>query len=83
MNLLGYSRLQGGDYAGAVAFFKLNAEAYPAWANAEDSLSDGYLAAGQKDLAIAAGQSCLDLLPLDTGKRHAREKLAELKGESK
>ena len=32
-------------------------------ANAQDSLSDGYLAAGQNDLALAAEQKCLELLP--------------------
>ena len=91
MNLLGYSHLQAGDTEDAITLFKLNTEAYPASANAEDSLSDGYLAAGQKDLAIAAEEKCVELLPADTANaefkaalgRHAQEKLAKLKAENK
>jgi hypothetical protein len=48
-----------------VELFKLNVEAYPTSANAQDSLADGYAAAGQNDLALAAEQKCLDLLPAD------------------
>jgi len=66
LNLLGYVRLQAGQNDDAIAWFKLNAEAYPASANAQDSLSDGYLAAGKKDLALAAEEKCLELLPADT-----------------
>jgi len=91
MNLLGYSHLQAGDTEDAITLFKLNTEAYPASANAEDSLSDGYLAAGQKDLAIAAEEKCVELLPADTANaefkaalgKHAQEKLAKLKAENK
>jgi tetratricopeptide (TPR) repeat protein len=65
MNLLGYSKLQAGEKQDAIELYKLNTEAYPASANAQDSLSDGYLAAGQNDLALAAEQKCLELLPPD------------------
>jgi tetratricopeptide (TPR) repeat protein len=86
VNLLGYDRLQAGDKADAIALFKLNTEAYPASANAEDSLSDGYLAAGQNDLALAAEQKCVELLPGDPGSadfkaalgKAAQEKIAKL-----
>ena len=44
----------------------LNVEAYPTSSNARDSLADGYAARGQNDLALAAGQKCLELLPADT-----------------
>jgi len=89
MNLLGYSHLQAGDAQGAVTLFTLNTEAYPASANAEDSLSDAYLAAGKKDLAIAAEEKCLELLPADTASsefkatlgKQAQEKIAKLKAE--
>jgi hypothetical protein len=47
MNLLGYARLQAGDTRDAIQLFKLNTEAYPASANEQDSLSDGYEAAGR------------------------------------
>jgi dienelactone hydrolase len=91
MNLLGYGRLQAGDKEEAIELFKMNAEAYPASANAQDSLSDGYLAAGKNDLALAAEQKCLELLPADTNgaqfknqlEQVAKEKIAKLKSEQK
>jgi dienelactone hydrolase len=87
INLLGYGLLQSGKKDEAVELFKLNAEAYPTSANAQDSLSDGYLAAGQKELALAAEEKCLELLPNDTNnaqfkadlEKAAREKIAKLK----
>jgi len=91
INALGYARLQTGDKQEAIELFKLNTEAYPASANAQDSLSDGYIAAGQKDLAIAAEQKCLELLPGDGNdpqfkaalEQQAKEKIAKLKAEQK
>ena len=91
MNLLAYGKLQAGDTHEAITLFKLNTEAYPASANAQDSLSDGYLAAGQNDLALAAEKKCLDLLPADKNdplfkkqlERAAREKIAKLQAEKK
>jgi len=91
VNLLGYARLQAGDKEEAIELFKLNTEAYPASANAQDSLSDGYLAAGKNDLALAAEQKCLELLPADTTEAQfktqleqvAKEKIAKLKSEQK
>jgi len=87
INLLGYARLQAGDKQEALELFKLNAEAYPKSANTQDSLSDGYLAVGQNDLALAAEQKCLELLPADTNdplfktrlEQAAKEKIATLK----
>jgi len=87
VNLLGYNRLQTGAKEDAIALFKLNTEAYPASANAEDSLSDGYLAAGHNDLALAAEQKCVELLPGDSSNadfkaalgKEAQEKIAKLK----
>jgi len=89
LNLLAYARLQAGDTKDAVELFKLNAEAYPASANAEDSLSDGYLAAGEKKLALAAEEKCVQLLPADANDadfkvalgKHAQEKIDKLKSE--
>jgi len=91
LNLLGYARLQAGDKEEAVELFKLNTEAYPASANAQDSLSDGYLAAGKNDLALAAEQRCLELLPADTNgaqfktqlEQVAKDKIAKLKSEQR
>ena len=91
MNLLGYAKLQAGEKQDAIELFRLNTEAYPASANAQDSLSDGYLAAGQNDLALAAEQKCLELLPADKNdaqfkaqlEQQAKEKIAKLKAEQK
>ncbi len=91
VNLLGYDRVQAGDQEDAIELFKLNTEAYPASANAQDSLSDGYLAAGQKDLALAAEEKCLQLLPGDKKdaefkarlEKAAQDKITKLKAESK
>ncbi len=91
VNLLGYARVQAGDKEEAIELFKLNAEAYPASANAQDSLSDGYLAAGKNDLALAAEQKCLELLPADTTEAQfktqleqvAKDKIAKLKSQQK
>lgn len=66
LNQLAYTRLQAGDNDDAVELFKLNVEAYPTSSNAQDSLADGYAARGQNDLALAAEQRCLELLPADT-----------------
>jgi tetratricopeptide (TPR) repeat protein len=91
VNLLAYDRLQAGDNEEAIELFKLNTEAYPASANTQDSLSDGYLAAGQKELALAAEEKCVELLPSDKNNAQykeqlgkvAQDKIAKLKSESK
>ena len=91
VNLLAYDRLQAGDTEDAIELFKLNTDAHPASANAQDSLSDGYLAAGQKELALAAEEKCVELLPGDKNNAQfkeqlgkvAQDKIARLKSESK
>jgi dienelactone hydrolase len=90
LNQLAYTRLQEGETDEAVELFKLNVEAYPTSANAQDSLAEGYAARGQNDLALAAEKKCLDLLPADkineqfkTALRQAAEqKIARLKARS-
>jgi tetratricopeptide (TPR) repeat protein len=66
VNVIGYEHLQAGDYAGAIEIFKLNAAAYPDSPNVYDSLSDAYLADGQKDLARQNAEKTLQLLASDT-----------------
>jgi dienelactone hydrolase len=66
VNLMGYERLQSGDIKGAIEIFKLNVAAYPNSPNVYDSLSDAYLADGQKELARADAEKALELLPSDT-----------------
>ncbi len=66
VNTMGYEHLQTGDVKGAIEIFKLNVAEYPSSANVYDSLSDGYLADGQKDLARKNAKRALELLPSDT-----------------
>jgi tetratricopeptide (TPR) repeat protein len=61
VNALGYEYLQGGDAKGAVEIFMLNVEAYPNSANVYDSVSDAYLATGQKDPARENAKKALEL----------------------
>jgi dienelactone hydrolase len=66
VNAIGYEHLQEGDNKGAVEILKLNASAYPDSANVYDSLSDAYLADGQKDLARENAKKALQMLATDT-----------------
>jgi len=87
VNMLGYEHLQEGDTKGAIAILKLNASAFPKSANVYDSLSDAYLADGQKDLARENAKKALELLPEDSSiseeyrqgmKENAENKLKQL-----
>ena len=66
VNLLGYEHIQAEDIKGAVEILKLNAMAYPDSPNVFDSLSDAYLADGQKDLALQNAKKAVELLAEDT-----------------
>jgi dienelactone hydrolase len=66
VNVIGYEYLQAGDLKTAIDILKLNATGYPDSPNVYDSLSDAYLANGQKDLARQNAQKALDLLLSDT-----------------
>ena len=66
VNLLGYEHMQAGDTKYAVEIMKLNATAFPDSPNVYDSLSDAYLADGQKDLARQNAKKALELLASDT-----------------
>ncbi|HXN98685.1 MAG TPA: alpha/beta fold hydrolase [Candidatus Acidoferrales bacterium] len=66
VNILGYEHLQMGDIKGAVEILKLNVMAYPNSPNVYDSVSDAYLADGQKDLALQNAKKALELLAKDT-----------------
>ena len=72
MNFAGYEQLQAGNAKAAVALFKMNVDAYPASANAQDSLGDGYVADGQPALALQAAQKCLTMDPHPPGGRSRR-----------
>jgi len=72
VNLLGYEHVQLGDTKSAVEIMKLNAAAFPASPNAYDSLSDAYLADGQKEPALQNAKKALELLAKDTTDSEAR-----------
>ncbi len=66
VNVVGYEHMQSGDIKGAVEILKLNVSAFPDSPNVYDSLSDAYLADGQKDLARQNAKKALELLASDT-----------------
>jgi dienelactone hydrolase len=65
VNGMGYGHLQIGDTKGAIEIFKLNVAGYPKSPNVYDSLSDAYLADGQKDQARLYAKKTLDALASD------------------
>jgi CubicO group peptidase (beta-lactamase class C family) len=80
LNQLGYQLLQMKKVTEAIEIFKLNVEMYPQSANAYDSLGEGYMVHGDKDLSIANYKKSLELDPKNT---NATTKLAELTGTQK
>jgi dienelactone hydrolase len=83
VNGVGYEHLQAGDTLGAIEIFKLNVAAYPNSPNVYDSLSDGYVAEGQKDLAQENARKALALLSSDTADDQARRKAIQESAEGK
>jgi dienelactone hydrolase len=72
VNLMGYEHLQAGEIKDALEIMKLNVTAFPESPNAYDSLSDAYLADGQKELARQNARKALELLAHDTTDPEAR-----------
>jgi dienelactone hydrolase len=66
VNMLGYEHLQVGDIKGGVEILKLNVAAYPNSPNVYDSVSDAYLADGQKDMTLQNAKKAVELLAKDT-----------------
>ena len=64
-NSLGYSLIGEKRFAEAIGVLRLVTYIYPRSANAEDSLGDAYLAAGEKEKARAAFQKALELVADD------------------
>jgi dienelactone hydrolase len=88
-NLLGYQLLQAGSLKDAVAVFHLNVEGYPRSANVYDSLSDGYLAMGNKEEALNYARKAIEMLDQDVNataqfkqlvRQSAEGKIKELQG---
>lgn len=80
LNQLGYQLLQMKKVTEAIEIFKLNVEMYPQSANAYDSLGEGFMVHGEKDLSIANYKKSVELDPKNT---NATAKLAELTGTQK
>jgi len=83
VNVIGYEHLQEGDKKGAIEILKLNANAFPDSANVYDSLSDAYLADGQKDLARENAKKALQMLPTDKSANEAFRKGIQESAEGK
>ena len=66
LNSVGYNLIAERKFSEAIKVLRFVVYAYPSSANAEDSLADAYIAAGQKDLARQALQEALKLLPADS-----------------
>jgi len=66
VNQLGYEHMLMKDFPGAIDLMKLNAVTYPESPNAQDSLGDVYLAAGDTASALAAAKRTLELLATDS-----------------
>ncbi len=83
VNLLGYEHLRLGDGKGAIAIMQLNVTAYPDSPNVYDSLSDAYLADGQKELARTHAKRALELLARDNRDTEQRRKAIQESAQSK
>jgi len=83
MNRLGYEHLQSGDTQGALEILKLNVSAYPHSPNVYDSVSDAYLADGQKDLARQNAKKALEHLASDTSDSQQRRQGIHANAEEK
>jgi len=83
VNVMGYDHLQAGETKLAVEIMQLNVTAYPNSPNAYDSLSDAYLADGQKDLARENAKKAIALLASDTADDEARRKAIRESAEGK
>jgi len=71
LNREGYRLLAEKNTKEAVRIFEQNVVAHPHSANAHDSLSDAYEAAGDLEKAIELARKALDVLPRDPSKDQA------------
>jgi dienelactone hydrolase len=83
VNFIGYEHMQAGDLKGTIQIFQLNVTAFPNSPNVYDSLSDAYLADGQKQLAHENAKKALELLPSDTADDQQRKDAIRTSAEQK
>src|SRR5215472_1282298 len=74
LNSMGYTFLRQKKNSNAISVFELATKNYPNSANAYDSLADGYLAASQPQLAIAASQKEMALVQGDPNLKPEQKK---------
>jgi tetratricopeptide (TPR) repeat protein len=77
INNLGYELLGKKKYAAAIAVFKLSVEFYPQSSNTYDSLGEGYMMNGDKQLAIENYKKSLELNPKNTNAVAMLKKLGQ------
>ena len=77
LNSDGYNLLQNGKVEEAIKVFKLNTELYPGSGNVWDSLGEGYMVAGNTDLAIQNYEKSLEIDPSNTNAEEMLEKLKD------
>lgn len=63
MNRLGYQLINQNNLKGAIEIFKMNVELYPEAWNVYDSLGEGYMLLGEKELAIKYYKKSLEINP--------------------
>ena len=71
----GYELMQMDELDAAITVFELNNQSYPESANTFDSLGEAYLAAGDKQKALAIYKCSLKLNPDSESAKQAIEKL--------
>jgi dienelactone hydrolase len=82
-NQAGYSFIADKQFEDAARILEFVARIYPQSANAADSLGDAYLAAGQKENALAAFRRAVELLPLDRTLNEAGKNAVESDAKAK
>jgi tetratricopeptide (TPR) repeat protein len=78
LNRYGYMLLQSGKQAEAIKIFEMNAKRHPKDPNVHDSLGEGYMEAGQKDLAIKSFKRSLSMDPPENVKENSIRCLKKL-----
>jgi len=79
MNRLGYTLIGMKRVKDAIEVFKLNVEDYPQSSNTYDSLGEGYMIDGNKELAIKNYERSIELDPKNTNGIASLKKLREAK----
>jgi cyclase len=74
LNVLGYTLLAKNQVKDAIELFILNVEEYPASSNVYDSLGEGYMMDGNKELSIKNYQKSLELDPKNDNAKKMIEK---------